>query len=219
MYIIIPTYGNKNLTNRFISNFLESCSDLKIIITDSHPEKVHESLSQEYSFVDVIFPRTNAWWVESINFAIEYLNQKYKPQEYDKIVFANNDVTISTDSVNRLNNILEENPTNLLHPLTKDEKGNIISSGARIITWIPFITAHPKNNSILHLSNARFLMFNYLVLQKVGLISNKLIQYQGDNYFTYKAFKLGYITLLCEESYCVVDESNTGLKKIGRAHV
>ena len=216
IYIILPTFGRLSSTESFIQNSgLLHDKNVIFIIIDAHPSK---SLKEHFKNISniKILEETNAWWVQSINRGIEYLRTKVRVKSSDIITFANNDVVIDKNNITSVYNFVNKNPKSIVHPQTLDENDNFISSGTIIKSWFPYTTFHPVNinNDVeIDLGTARFLSFSGQVFNVAPFIDKNLIQYQGDNFFTYFLKKNhGIKTFILANAYCTVNESETGLK-------
>ena len=111
----------------------------------------------------------------------------------------------------------KENNNQIVHPRTFDQNGLEVSSGAKIYSYFPYITIHPKKffeeKKLIDMGTARFLMMSGAVLKKVRNINNNLIQYGGDNDFTLNA-KLSHNinTYILRDAKCLLDNTQTGIK-------
>ncbi|MGG4675521.1 hypothetical protein ACLPIF_19985, partial [Providencia sp. Me1] len=130
----------------------------------------------------------------------------------------NNDVKIDSDNFYKF--IHEITIDNIIHPLTFNEENKLVSSGCKVISWLPYITNHYLSKSLnnkdkfisIDLATARFLGMKLSTLKNVGKISENLLQYQGDNDFSFRAKKLGYKVLIYTKSYCNLYDGDTGFK-------
>lgn len=216
IYIILPTFGRLSSTENFINNSgLLQDNHAMFIVIDAHPSKVLNDYFKNIPNIKVI-EETNAWWVQAINVGMEYLKTNVNVKDEDIITFANNDVIINENNISKVYDFVRRNPRSIVHPQTLDEKNDFISSGAIIKSWFPYITIHPTNikkNVEIDLGTARFLSFSGVVFNTSPYIEKNLIQYQGDNFFTYFLKKNHKIkTFILANAYCIVDESETGLK-------
>ena len=218
IYIIVPTYSRVKDTKKFIS-FINKSIEKKymILLIDGHPEKLTFNNIEQDENIKVFQSEKELWWVESINFGIKLLFKKYNLQNDDVVIFANNDVEIDKDSFNILEQEIQHNNNQIVHPRTVNHNDEEVSSGARIINFFPYITNHPKDfkirKKIIDMGTARFLMMRGSVLLKVGFINQKLLQYGGDNDFTLSANRLHKInTYILRDAICRLDDTKTGIK-------
>ena len=217
IYVVVPTYGKVEETEKLFFS-IKACENIKFkfLVVDAHVERPYlKSSIISFENVTVLCPDDEVWWVGAINFAVNHLNGLQLFDD-DVIIFANSDVFIDPASIDKLVDyaILKEA---LFHPLTYSEKGTLLSSGVKILSWLPYITKRPPLDSVddffkVDCANTRFLVFKYKILKKVGFVNSDLVQYQGDYDFTYSAKKLGFDTYIAYRASCVVDESETGLK-------
>ena len=218
IYILVPTFARIKETEKFLNSIHESIDkDYLTIIIDDHPEKVTFKSIQQNNHVKVIASEKEIWWVGSVNLGIQTLFDKYDLKDEDIVVFANNDVQIDKNSFNLLYSELKKNKTQIVHPRTFDQDGLEVSSGAKILSLFPYITSHPKcflsEKKAIDMGTARFLMMNAIVLKQIGYINKNLVQYGGDNDFTYSAKRIHNInTYILRDAVCRLDDTSTGIK-------
>jgi GT2 family glycosyltransferase len=218
IYIIVPTFGGVEETNKLL-NSLQKSIDAKylVLIVDDHPQKVTFNAIEQNNQVKVLLSDKELWWVGSINLGIQVLFDAYDLKDSDIIVFANNDVQIEKNSFNILEYAIQKDKNQIVHPRTFDKEQVEVSSGAKIITFFPYVTRHPKNfkkeKETIDMGTARFLMMSGSVLNKVGYINQNLVQYGGDNDFTLGANRFHNInTYILRDAFCSLDNSQTGIK-------
>ncbi|MBD74567.1 MAG: hypothetical protein CMM96_03645 [Rickettsiales bacterium] len=218
IYILVPTFARINETKRFLLSLNKSINkDYLTIIVDDHPEKITFKNIKQSSSLKVISSEKELWWVGCMNLGIQVLLNDYHLNEEDIVVFANNDIEIDRTSFNNLLNHIKENNNQIVHPRTFDQNGLEVSSGAKIYSYFPYITIHPKKfieeKKLIDMGTARFLMMSGAVLKKVRNINNNLIQYGGDNDFTLSA-KLSHKinTYILRDAKCLLDNTQTGIK-------
>jgi GT2 family glycosyltransferase len=217
-YIIVPTFARVNETKLFIESISKAIlNNYLILIIDDHPENITYNTIQESEYIRILTPLSELWWVGSINLGIKTLLNEYAVNNNDIIVFANNDVQIDKDNYEQLYYELAISPNQIIHPRTFNQDNNEVSSGAKILSYFPYITKHPKNfnenKALVNMGCARFLMMTFNTMKQVGYINNKLLQYLGDNDFTLKA-KLQYNinTYIIKNAKCILNDTETGLK-------
>lgn len=218
IYILVPTFARVKETKAFLSSINQSIKhDYLAIIIDDHPQKETLKNIEQNNNLNIFPSEKELWWVGSINMGIQILLDKYDLKDQDVVVFANNDIQIDKNSFELLYNELKKNITQIVHPRTFDQKGNEVSSGAKIISFLPYITKHPKDftkeKEAIDMGTARFLMMGGSVLNQVGFINPNLVQYGGDNDFTLSAKRLHNIkTYILRDAICILEDSLTGIK-------
>jgi len=218
IYIIVPTYGGIEDTKKFINSIKESINEeYLLILIDDHPEKITFNSIQQNTSIKVISSDKELWWVGSINLGIYTLINTYNLNDKDIVVFANNDIQINKKSFDTLKYELQKDKNQIIHPRTFNHQGVEVSSGAKIVTFFPYITKHPKKfkkeKAVVDMGTGRFLMMNGFVLKKVGFINKDLIQYGGDNDFTLSAKRFHSInTYVLRDAICSLNDIQTGIK-------
>lgn len=225
IYILVPTFARVEETKKFLQS-IEHCidNDYLILIIDDHPEKVSFNNIDQSSKLKIITSEKELWWVGSINLGINLLVNEYNLNDEDVVVFANNDVQIERKSFNILHKEIKKNFYQIVHPRTLDQDGCEVSSGAKILSYFPYITIHPKNfvkkKSLIDMGTARFLMMSGKVLKKVGNINSDLVQYGGDNDFTFNAKRSHKIySYILRDAKCILDNTDTGIKNHNITHL
>lgn len=218
IYIIVPTFARTELTKCFLDSIEKSIEkDYFIIIIDDHPDNVTLKNLKEEKTLKILTPEKELWWVGSINLGIKTLVEHYRLKDDDVVIFANNDVQIDKISFNFLYSELLQNDNQILHPRTFDQDKQEVSSGAKVLSFFPYITKHPKNfkseKELVDMGTARFLMMSGKTLKTVGYINTNLVQYLGDNDFTLRASKIYNInTYIVRDATCRLDDTQTGAK-------
>jgi GT2 family glycosyltransferase len=217
-YIIVPTFARTDDTIRFLASISKSIKkNYLILLIDDHPKKITFNQIHQSENIRILTSDKELWWVGSINHGIKTLLTEYALLDEDTVVFANNDIEIDIASYINLEHELKNNKKQIIHPRTFNNLNEEVSSGAKIVTYFPYISRHPKNfkkeKEIIDMGTARFLMMSGYVLKKVGLINQDLLQYGGDNDFTLSAKKFHNInTYILRDARCKLDDTNTGIK-------
>lgn len=218
IYIIVPTFARVEETKKFLASVHVGIeNEYLVILIDDHPAKVTLKAVEQNNNVKVISSDKELWWVGSINLGIKMLFEKYNLKDEDNVIFANNDIQIEKNSFDILEQEIQKNKNQIVHPRTFDQDKVEVSSGSKIFTLFPYITWHPKNfkknKEIIDMGSARFLMMSGGVLNKVGYINKKLVQYGGDNDFTLSAKRYHNInTYILRDAKCLLEDSITGIK-------
>jgi len=214
----VPTFARIEETKKFLNSLEASIhEDYLVLVIDDHPENITFKSIQENYRVKVFPSQEELWWVGSINLGIQKLFHKYELKDKDTVVFANNDIEIDRNSFELLYSEVKKNKTQIVHPRTFDQDGIEVSSGAKIFSFFPYITKHPKNFSgkkkLVDMGTARFLMMSGNVVNQVGYVNKNLVQYGGDNDFTLSAKKFHNIkTYILRDAICILDDTLTGIK-------
>ncbi len=224
IFLILPVFNRVDSTDKFIQSIHEQFLSEKlnvVIVDDGSVEDYSQFKNKKINeFVTTFVTRGdgNLWWGGGINKGLDFIRNNFNPDKSDVIVFANNDVIIKDGYL--LQNMLEtlnDSPYSLLHPITINQKSNeIVSSGAIIKSWFPFITKHPKDlkaeYEYVDMLTSRFLVFKYSLILKVPGISVNLPHYNGDYDFSLNAKKHGYLPMIIRKFSVYLDDEKTGLK-------
>ena len=191
--------------------------DIHLIVVDDGSEDGTGAWlsSQPGEKIHTVTGDGSLWWGGAVNAGLEYLEKSFPPGDDDLCVFANNDVYVDDPYfVSKLCGRLR--PGELLHPRVTDSSGKEFSSGARIISWIPFLTVHSQKlrqrRPRIDVGTTRFLIFPRALLRIVPRIPAGIPHYLGDYYFTRSAGEHGYKTVVDKNITCYLSDERTGLK-------
>ena len=218
IYIIVPTFARVEETKKFLNSVQNSIEkEYLLLIIDDHPDKLTYKNIEQNKRVKILTSDKELWWVGSINLGIQTLFEQYDLKDDDIIIFANNDIQIDKKSFDILYTEIQKDEFQIVHPRTFNQDGIEVSSGAKIFSFFPYITKHPKNfkeeKKVIDMGTARFLMMSSVVLKKVGYINKELVQYLGDNDFTLSAKRYYDInTYILRDAICRLDDTQTGIK-------
>lgn len=214
IYIILPVFKRVSLTASFVESVRNS-TDLNvhfIIVDDEGSEYSNYNAFLNSDDVTVLKTKGDVWWCETVYIGIKHLFDSTQAHELadDFIVIANNDVQVNNETF-KIFDILDDNC--ILHPLTKLKcNGDIISSGCKVKSWLPFITDHSieKKSKLtsVDMLTARFLCMKGSVLLKNGNISSCLLQYHGDSEFTLRATKKGIKNYIVNDIEVSLDDND-----------
>lgn len=217
-YILLPTFARIEETKKFIVSINNAIkNEYLILLIDDHYDNITFKSIKESKHLKILTPQNELWWVGSINLGIKTLYEEYDLKDDDIVIFANNDVQINKKNFEILYAELMRDNNQIIHPRTFDQDNMEVSSGAKILSYFPYITKHPINFNddkiLVDMGCARLLMMTYSTIKKVGLINNDLIQYLGDNDFTLRAKrKYDINTYILRDAKCLLDDTQTGLK-------
>lgn len=218
VFIIVPVHNSLDYTKRFARAMLSQTGiDIRLIIVDDGSTDGTGSwlAAQPGEKVHTVTGDGTLWWGGAINAGLEYLEKTFSPEAGDTCVFANNDVFVEDRSF--VSGLCERLAAReLIHPKVTDTAGREFSSGARIISWIPFLTRHSHKLRQLRpkvdIGTTRFLMFSRSLLYDVARIPGGIRHYLGDYYFTRKAKDYGYRTVVDKKISCCLSDERTGMK-------
>jgi len=214
IYIILPVFKRVEFTRRFMESVRKTKkTNVRFIIVDDEKS----IYSNFYSFineedVDVLKTAGDVWWCKTVYQGIEYLLSSIKRDVLfnDVVIIANNDVLVQSDIFNILDKL---NDNCIVHPITKlvDTK-EIVSSGCKVTSWLPFITEHPTdiNRPVVEVDmlTARFLCMKGSVLLKNGNVNRELLQYHGDTEFTLRAKKNDIKNYIVSSVFVTLDDND-----------
>lgn len=214
--IVVPVFRRLELTIKFLDSVQFNLNEVLFVIIDDSPTREHFDYFNDTQNIKVLTTEQEAWWCGCTRIGLHYLENLDGISEETILVIANNDVELGNCDWTLLDDYLSLDNT-IVHPVSIDQDGKEISSGCKVISWFPYVTNHPKNfnsNKIqIDLCTARFLCMKYKTYKRVGNIAINLIQYHGDNDFSFRAKKLGVNTYIVSNLFCTVHNLDTGTKE------
>lgn len=222
LYIIVPVHNRLEKTLEFVKS-LES-QEFKnyqlIIIDDGSEDGTSDHLAVHFPGIIVLKGNGGLFWGGAINCGLEYIEKLAQAGDY--IAFANNDILLSTNSINELIKFANlDRGLSLFHSLVIDKLGKCFSSGSRVASWPFFITNHPFRGLSpmecgskpvkIDLATARLILFKKEVLNFIPRIdTDNFIHYLGDCDFSLKAARQKIFTYIIPSSHCYIDNNSTG---------
>ena len=212
VFIVIPVFGNVNLTENFI-NSIELTGKERVILIDDNPLRLHAYFIHRQG-IEVVNGNGTNFWGGSVNLGLDYISHKYKPEAHDMIILANNDVTCNFN-LEEVYSMRLDIRNSVFHPQVKDISGRYVKSCGRIRQWFPFIVEYPladsSNYSCIDTLTGRFLIVSWENITSVGGISKNLPHYGGDSDLGLKFRKIGVQSYLINTIDCCVNMAQTGV--------
>ena len=230
IYIVIPVHNRLELTKKCIQSLKDqSFKDwFAYIIDDGSSDGTFEwvkSLNQ--SNITCIKGSGSLWWTGSMHLGVMHVLQRALENDY--LMSLNNDVFLSERAIEILFNSLKARPKSIFSSISISEGDNqrIMSSGAKMISWILNISYHPfygrsydsldnLNSVEVDMLNGRSVIYPMQVFKKNTFDFKRFPQYGGDNEFSYRVKKLGYSLNINPKSIVYVQRSETGLNPMDR---
>ncbi|MEZ8474718.1 glycosyltransferase family 2 protein [Vibrio cyclitrophicus] len=226
-FCIVPVFKRTNLTKKFLVSIIDavllSNTKLEIVLVDDDPnlstlkcKEELELLTENKIKLTIIPTSGDTWWCESVNVGLRYTSKKAIDSDY--VIIANNDIEVGSNIFRELDRNIRINNSCAYHPLTFNRfNGKYHSSGAKVVTWFPYVTKHATKLSgsqsmDIDLATARFLTIPYNKLKLVDGVSRNLLQYQGDNDLSLKLITVGCKTTVFSSAKCYLFDDDTGLK-------
>jgi len=232
LHIIIPVHNRLQLTRTCLESLdLQSFSDWHAyIINDGSSDGTKEWVSSlERPDVSCISGDGSLWWTGSMDLGVQHVLTNSSNDDF--IMSLNNDlVFFSNDAIEILIETTKKNPNSICGSLSVDDTKNkeVMSSGSRMLSWVLNIPYHPFYGNF-HSNIKSFdpvevdMLTGRSVIYPVSVFDNEnrfnfeaFPQYGGDNEFTFRAKKMGYILLIVPNSVVIVSRLETGINPMDR---
>lgn len=231
IHVVIPVHNRLELTKKCIQSlkdqsFKDWCA---YVIDDGSSDGTFEWVkSLNYSNVYCFKGSGSLWWTGSMQLGVEHVLQRASEDDY--LMALNNDVFLTERAIEILFNSIQDRPKSIFSSISISEGDNrrIMSSGAKMISWILNISYHPfygrsydsldNFNSVeVDMLNGRSVIYPIEVFKKNKFDFKRFPQYGGDNEFSYRIKKLGYSLNINPKSIVYVQRSETGLNPMDRS--
>lgn len=217
IYAIIPVHNRLNLTKACVSSLLiqKNCEKIKIIIiNDGSTDGTKKYFTKNSSNSTVLNGDGSLFWGGAVSKGINYVLDN-NPKKNDWILLVNNDVVLTENTVSELISLSKSKKRKALVSaltLSNIDKKTIIKSGTIIKSWFFNKMNHLfkgiKVNEInninyveIDLFTGRCLLHPIEIFKKIGNYDSKMFQhYGGDDEFSIRAKRNGYLNLLCLKS-------------------
>lgn len=230
IHIVIPVHNRLALTKRCIDSLqAQSYKDFHVYIVDdgSSDGTFDWVSSQKQKNISCIKGNGSLWWTGSMHLGVRHVLENASSDDY--LMSLNNDVVLAEDSIEVLL-ISVKNTKSIASSLSisNSEDKRIMSSGAKMISWIFNIAHHPFYGKLYENLNTlkpvqvdmltgRSVLYPIAVFDKGNSFDyERFPQYGGDNEFTHRAKKLGYKLLIIPASVVFVQREETGLNPMDK---
>ena len=215
-HVLIPAHNRLELTINCLSS-LKNQKDYDnlniIIIDDASTDGTDEYLKKNFPEITILKGDGSLYWCGAIHLGVEHVVKICKIEDW--VLVVNNDVELSPNAISELVKISKKKERKVLSgalTLSSEDRQTIIKSGTVVENWMLNKTKHPLKGlnvnevDIIEPINVDFLTGRCLlhpveVFSKVGNYDSKtFIHYGGDDEFSMRVKKFGYLTLLCPSS-------------------
>ncbi len=204
IYVVVPVFNRKALTERFLCCMREQTfPDFRmIIVDDGSTDGTSELIAERFPEVRVLRGNGSLWWTGGVNLGIEYVMKRASAN--DAILLINDDVEVGPEYVATLHSHWQQLPNTLIGSLVVDiQDQQRIVDGGRIVNWWTAkfrilnqgkkLSDFPKN----YLTHVSLLtgwgtLIPCRVFSDVGLFDAKHFQQCGDTELPVRARNAGY---------------------------
>lgn len=214
--IIILQYNNSDSTIKCLNSLLVlNYGNFKVLVVDNASEtedakKISDFISNHSAMgYELKVMNLNLGYSSGNNYGIKYALEN----QADYIWVLNNDVFVEKDSLSKLIEVAEKNPSiGILSPVL-DEGDKKVYGGK--IKWLKAELSH----SIQKLENNQYIpgtamLLRTEIVKKIGFLDERYFLYFEDAEYSLRAQKAGYELMTVEESLVHHDVSST-TKKLG----
>ena len=221
IYLLVPVHNRINHTLTLLDSFRKYChvENEIIIINDGSTDHTKEILLKKYPNINVLNYDGSLFWTGSIQKGINFLSN-FHINDNDLLIIANNDVILSSDTIDILLSEIRYRDNHILSALSLDlfNKNKVLKTGTQIKSWFFNISHHifadKTYNEINHnpvkvdFITFRFVMMKIKTLKIVGEFNYKTFpHYGGDDDFICRARKKNIYILLIPKSKVYLDNS------------
>lgn len=216
IYILLPVYNRKRITERFIVGLVGQTWDNYhlILIDDGSVDGTEEMVRSYLPDVTVIKGSGNWWWAGCLQRGIEWLRQNNVAPE-DLVLIINDDVVISQEFLeNGIIFLKNKNKTLLLAQIIDEKTGQPVESGVRAdLAMHKFAIA--KQGEVINCLSTRGLLMRFSDVLEIGDFYPKLLPHYGSDYeYTVRAYKKGFHLTTTPSFHLGIDRDETGVRAL-----
>lgn len=204
IYIIVPVFNRRPLTERFLHCIREqSFRDFEIIVVDDgSSDGTAELIAGQFKEVQLLRGDGNLWWTGAINLGIQHA--MVSASQDDAVLVINDDLEIDSEYLANLHELWRAMPRTLIGSVVVDiNNSEVIFDGGRIVNWwtakFAILNSHRK---LSEFPSDYFIDVSFLtgwgtlipiqVFRKIGLYDDKHFQQCGDTELPARAKNAGY---------------------------
>jgi N-acetylglucosaminyl-diphospho-decaprenol L-rhamnosyltransferase len=204
IYVVVPVFNRKNLTQRFL--YCMSKQTFRnfeiIVVNDGSTDGTAEMVAEQFRQAQLLRGDGNLWWTGAINLGIRHAMAQ--ASEDDAILVINDDLEVDSDYLGSLDKLWHSMPKTLIGSVIVDIKNpDIIFDGGRIVNWwtakfrilnsqkklLEFEKNHYVDVSLL---TGWGTLIPIQVFQEIGLYDDQHFQQCGDTELPVRAKNIGY---------------------------
>ncbi len=217
IYILLPVYNRRQITNRFIQCLKNQTygNYRLILIDDGSTDGTEEIVRSQIKDLAVITGKGNWWWAGALQQGYRWL--KTEPRDPNDIVLIMNDDTqFESDFLERALEILEPHPrTLLLAQRYSQSTGKLLDKGVhadwRRLTFVP--AEKPGDINCLSTMGLFLRLRDFLT---IGAFHPKLLPHFTSDYeFTLRAHRKGFKLIVDPSVKLWVNEETTWNRLVG----
>lgn len=229
IHVLIPVHNRLQLTIRCLLSLKKQINynNLNIIvIDDASTDGTKLSLKSKFPEVTVLNGDGSLFWGGAISYGVEHVIKISKIKDW--VLILNNDVELHSNTILLLvNELNKRNRKAIAGALTIDidDRVSIIKSGTIVKNWFLNNTKHPyeglKINELKILDpievdfiTGRCLLHPVEIFRVAGNYDSKTFNhYGGDDEFSMRIKRFGYLSLLCPSSIVFLKKNEPIYKK------
>jgi len=218
IYILLPVHNRLEQTRSFIESLCQQTYvDYRLIlIDDGSVDGTAEYVKDRIKDLVIITGQGNWFWGGGLHQGYLWL-RKNKVNKEDVVLIINNDTEFSSDFLEKGMSILFKMPqTLLLAQAYGKDNANLIESGV-YVDWRSLNFRQARKKDEINCLSTRGLFLRVGDFFDIGGFHPFLLpHYLADYEFTIRANHKGYTLITDPELSLIVDESSTGIHKLGQ---
>lgn len=228
IYIVVPIFNRIDQTRSCLrSIYKQSFQNFHIVVVDDgSTDNSSEIITKEFPEVTILNGTGGLFWTGAVHFAINFILRTCKINDW--VLLVNNDVILEKNSIKILfDEAIKKERKYILNAISLDicDKNTIIKSGTIVKSWFWNISHHIYHREPYNLLKnlepveadlltGRCLLHPVEVFMQVGNYNNNIFpHYAGDDEFSCRAKKHGFLLAVVPKAKVYLDTKTTGLNK------
>ena len=191
IFIAIPVYNRKKLTNRCLTSLLtQTYRDFKIVVCDDgSTDGTADMIKKDFPEIVLLKGKGTLYWSGGYNLCLKYIFKNATNQDY--LLSLNNDIGFDDDYLSELKIAAEDNPDKMIISAAYDSenKAKVVMQGcnADSITLRQVSVKNPSvNYDAVNNVCGRGLLIPIIIAKKIGYADQRRFPMVGDHDLSFR---------------------------------
>ena len=212
IYILLPVYNRKEVTQRFIKCLkLQNYKNYHLIlIDDASIDGTADMVLDEIPAATLIKGNGSWWWAGALHQGYQWLNRN-QVDDSDIVLFINDDTLFEPDFLDKATLLLQVHPHSLILAQCYSQQTMTLSDSGVHIDWKYLKFEQAGSPTEINCLSTRGLFLTMADLKSIGGFHPTLLpHYFSDYEFTIRAYRKGLHLITNPRLTLIIDETTTG---------